>query len=314
MESAFDEFLGKHMRRGGRYVPARLQAALALLEKLRDLPSLRFGDHLAAKGSSGLKSHETFGQRVHSRLGLEVINKTHGRRSSNLSEWGQELLDRLGERGFGEADAEARSALIDAAQAELAVPLRAIIDQEPLEARPKGRSIEAVVRDLLQQAEEKGKAGDVAQYLVGAKLMQRFGREIPVHPVNRADRRARNDPDAKISDFEFGDAVLEVAVGLPDTKHIEQIVEGLDRSDREIWLLTRADRAATWRNELDRCEDTDKRRVVVTSVEAFIGQNITELGEFSAEGKNAQLRKLFDIYNEKWVGVVGHKGIRIVLK
>jgi hypothetical protein len=54
--------------------------------------------------------------------------------------------------------------------------------------------------------------------------------------------------------------------------------------------------------------------VVVTSVEAFVGQNITELGEFSAKGKADRLRALFDLYNERWVARVGTPGIRIVAK
>jgi hypothetical protein len=54
--------------------------------------------------------------------------------------------------------------------------------------------------------------------------------------------------------------------------------------------------------------------VVVTSVEAFVGQNITELAEFSTKGKATQFQALFDIYNTLWVEKVGTPGIRIVLK
>ena len=54
--------------------------------------------------------------------------------------------------------------------------------------------------------------------------------------------------------------------------------------------------------------------MVVTSVEAFVGQNITELGEFSAKGKLSQLQALFDLYNTRWISQVGTPGIRIVMK
>ena len=107
----------------------------------------------------------------------------------------------------------------------LAKPLRDIIEEEPLEARIEGRSAEAVIHDLLLQAEAKGKSGDVAQYLVGAKLALRFKREIPVHPANKSDRKSRSDKDAKLGDFVIENAVIEVAVGLPDEKHLEQIGE-----------------------------------------------------------------------------------------
>ncbi len=81
-----------------------------------------------------------------------------------------------------------------------------------------------------------------------------------------------------------------------------------------MWLLTRADRAQTWRTELEKLEDVDSRRVIVHSVEAFVGQNVTELGAFSAKGKALQLEMLFKLYNERWVAKVGTPGIKIVVK
>lgn len=171
-----------------------------------------------------------------------------------------------------------------------------------------------IIHDVLKQAEEKGKSGDVAQYLVGAKLALRFKRDVPVFPANKADRKSRSDREARLGDFELENAVIEVAVGLPDDKHISQVGEALEVSDAEVWLLTRADRVATWKNELSDSDGVDIRRVVVTSVEAFVGQNVTELGEFSAKGKLAQLQALFDLYNTRWISQVGTPGIRIVMK
>ena len=309
-----EDFVEKNMKKGSRFVAARLQTALALLEKLRDNPSLNLDDHLASKGSSGLESHETFGNAAHKRLNLEPINRNHGRRSSSLQDWGQKLLEILSEGGFADASPEARLTLIDLAQAALAAHLRSILEQEPLEVRVRGRTAEAVIRDLLKQAEDKGKSGDVAQYLVGAKLALRFNREMPVFPANKADRKSRSDSEARLGDFEIENAVIEVAVGLPDEKHVSQVAEALEDTDAEVWLLTRADRVATWKSELSSSEGLDIRRVVVTSVEAFVGQNVTELGEFSVKGKIVQLQALIELYNTKWVSQVGTPGIRIVMK
>lgn len=314
MSLELDEFLQKHMRKSGRYVPARLQAALALLEKLRGSPSLALENHLASKGSSGLESHETFGNLAHERLKLEPINKNHGRRSCSLQDWGQDLLDILAAAGFENAIADARENLITLTQQSFATILRGILEQEPLEVRIRGRSAEAVIRDLMRQAEEKGKAGDVAQYLVGAKLMLRFKREVPVRQANKGDRKSRSDPNARPGDFTIENAVIEVAVGLPDEKHIAQVAEALENTESEVWLLTRADRVSTWKSELEGFDGVDIRRVVVTSVEAFVGQNITELAEFSAKEKATQLHALFDLYNARWIDKVGTPGIRILVK
>ena len=105
-----------------------------------------------------------------------------------------------------------------------------------------------------------------------------------------------------------------MAVGFPDEKHISQVAAILDEADLEVWLLTRSDRVVTWQSELEKVGGLDSKRVVVTSVEAFVGQNITELGGFSTKGKGESLRTLFEIYNTEWVGKVGTPGIRIECK
>ena len=307
-------FVNGHMKKGGRLVAARLQTALALLEKLRTAPSLSLADHLASPGSSGLKSHETYGREAHKRLALKPINKNHGRRSSSLQDWGQELLEALRRSGFVETNPRARTRLIYTAQKFLGNELRAILDQDPMRVAVGTRTAEAVIGDLLTQAGVKNKTGDVAQYLVGAKLMLRFDITIPVHAANKPDRTSRSDSTPRLGDFEFNDAVIEVAVGPPDEKHIQQVAEILEDTTAEVWLLTRADRAAAWRNELENCNEIEMRRVVVASVEAFVGQNITELGGFSTASKANQLQALFAIYNSRWVEEVGTPGIRIEVK
>jgi hypothetical protein len=302
------------MKKGDRFVPARLQAALALLERLRDFPSLALNEHLSQSGSAGIQGHESFGDRALERLNLRPINKNHGRRSSNLPGWGQELLDAFAALGFANATPEVRNQVINEAQEIFAVPLRTIIDENPLEVHLRGRTAETVVSELLLAAEEKGKSGDVGQYLVGAKLALRFNREIPVYPANKSDRTSYVDLAPRLGDFEIENTVIEVAVGLPDDKHLQQIADIQEKSDAEVWLLTRADRVETWHRELKRVEGLEPRRVVVTSVEAFVGQNITELGDFSAKGKADRLRALFELYNTRWVAKVGTPGIRIQAK
>jgi hypothetical protein len=309
-----ENFLQTHAKKGGRFVPARLQTALALLERVRQYPSLSLGEHLSQPGSTGIKDHEDYGDKALERLHLQPINKNHGRRSSNLPGWGQQLLDAIAALGFTRAKRDARSRILDEAQQVFATALRTIIEEDPLEVRLRGRTAEATVRELLLAAEEKGKSGDVAQYLVGAKLALRLNRPIPVYPANKSDRTSRFDPAPRLGDFEIENAVIEVAVGIPDDKHLRQVAEIQDKSDAEVWLLTRADRVETWQKELANTEDVQIKRVVVTSVESFVGQNITELGEFSAKGKVEQLKALFALYNTRWVAKVGTPGIRIVAK
>lgn len=305
-------FLKEHAEERGRAIPARLQAMLALLESLRDTPQLDLKAHLSGSGQS-LVGHEGLGNRAHQRLDLKAINKNHGRRSSNLHSWGESLLRLLETAGFESLDSAGQEKILDEAQQGIGIELRAILEEEPLRFRALGKSAEAIVGDLLKQAEKRQKAGDVAQYLVGAKLALRFNREVPMHGANKGDRKSHTDTAARLGDFEIENSILEVAIGLPDEKHLQQIQDVLEHTDREVWLLTRDDRVSTWKNETSkRFVPQQLGRVVITSVESFVGQNVTELGEFSAAGKAKQFEKLVELYNTRVDELEVH-GVRISL-
>lgn len=307
------KFFDDHFKQANRFVPARLQAALALCERLRDEPALSLDEHKKSN-STGIVSHETYGKRAHARLNLELLNTTHGRRSNNIGGWGQPFLDLLRSMGFSDASSKARAKILDIAQQHLAQLIQGILDQEPLTVRVKGRSAHSIVSELLDQAEPKGKTGALAQYLIGAKLQLRFNRDIPVVPYNKKDRISRSDTRAKTGDFEIENSTIEVAVGLPDEKHILQLCDALKDKELELWLLTRQTRLLTWQQAIEEIDDIDTSRIVLCSVEAFVGQNITELGMFSSKGKSEQLQALFNLYNERWIEKLGPPGLRIVVK
>lgn len=311
----FDSFIKDKFNMSGVPVAAWLQTALALLERLRESPILQLEFHLSEAGQS-LASHETYGDKAHHRLGLEKINKNHGRRSSSIREWGQGLLDLLRKEKFEQLDDGGREAILDSVQVLIAEQLRGILNLEPLAVRVKGRSAEAIIADALGQADMKGRMAAVAQFLVGAKLQLRFPSKrdrIAVLPANKGDRKSRNDEQQRRGDFDLGEFVIEVTVAPPDTKHMEQVATILEDADAEVWLLVRGDRLQFWKSEIERSE-IDQRRVVVASIELFVGQNITELGDLSAKGKLEQLAELFRIYNDTWVAKLGSPGIRIVVK
>jgi hypothetical protein len=313
--AALDKFIKEKFNKSGSLVAARLQTALALLERLRELPNLQLAQHLSEAGQS-LISHETYGDNAHKRLSLEKINKNHGRRSSSIRDWGQGLLDLLKEEQFERLNDKRRASLLDCAQERMAEHLRGILNLEPLTVRVKGRSAEAVIAEALAQAESKGRMAMVAQYLVGAKLQLRFPSKldlIKVLPANKGDRKSRSDEQQRRGDFDLGEYVIEVTVAPPDAKHMDQVATILEDADAEVWLLVRGDRLQFWKAEIEGAE-LDQRRVVVASIELFVGQNVTELGDLSAKGKAEQLDKLFRIYNEVWVAKLGSPGIRIVIK
>lgn len=293
-----------------RLIPARLQAGLSLTERLRDVPSLDLESHLV-HGSSAIHSHANYGERVHERLGLRRIDAFYGRHSGRLREWGQLMLDAIAARGFAGAAPPARNILIDEAQDELAKALK-IVEEQPLMVILGKQTAESLIHDLLVVAAEKGVLREVAWCLVGAKLTLRFGASSL--GGRSCDDSGVVDANDVLSDLKIHSAVIKVAVDPVNTKGLRRIAETLKKSGTEVWLLTRSDRVNGWRSEVDDADDIDGKRVVVTSVEAFVGQNITELAEFSISGKTTQLSALFEIYNSQWIAKVGTPGMRIVLK
>lgn len=186
---------------------------------------------------------------------------------------------------------------------------------DPLRVQTQGKSAEAVVGELLCQADARNRAKDLAVHLVSAKLSLRFDREMPVSEVTKPDGNSKFYAAERFGHFEIENSILEVAIGLPDAKSLRQIDEALKNSRREVWLLTRDDRVTTWKNETSqRLTRRKLARLVVRSVESFVGQNITELGEFSAAGKAEQFKKLIELYNTRWVETIGASGISISME
>ncbi len=285
--------------KNGRVVPARLQSAIGLLESVREQPSLDLGDHRSGEGSSGLRSHETLGNTAHKRLKLTVINKNHGRRSSNLLEWGQPLLDVLGSNGFAKLAKNKKGCLLDAAQDVFAEAIRGFLATDPIGVSLHGHSSVSFVREILEAARDRHDLGAVSQYLVGAKLSLRFpDREVKIHPVNKGDRKSYSDKGARRADFDFDDVSIEVAAGAPDPKHLEQVVSVVENTSAQLWVLTSSRYQESWEKQLEDLVDKKRlRRVVVHSIEIFIGQNISEIAGFSAKQQESTLRELVETYN-----------------
>jgi hypothetical protein len=313
LKAKLDKLVDDHGSKGGVCVPARLQSMLALIESLRGNSSLLLAEHLSGAGQS-LKGHETAASSALKRLNLASLNKNSGRRSSNLHAWANPLLTIIAEAGFEKASEDQKIAMIDAAQDLIGAHLRQLIEEGPLRIKVQGKTAEAIIGELLKQAEKKNKGGDVAQYLVGAKLTIRLEIDIPIHGANKGDRKSHADTTARLGDFEIGSCIIEIAIGKPDDKHLEQIEEILDTTDREVWLLTREDRVAAWKNEIAQLLGKRVGRVVVASVESFVGQNITEMAGFCSSEKLVRIAQLVDVYNLTWVDAVGSPSIRISIE
>ncbi|HET6248170.1 MAG TPA: DUF4928 family protein [Tepidisphaeraceae bacterium] len=306
-KEAFSAWLDVHMVKSERNVPARLLTLLGLLERLRDTPTMDLISHRAPSGAQ-LIEHNGFVDAALARFKVESPVQEKGRRANNLNAWTPPLFEWLAANGFVRCDAKQRDEFLTALQSVAAARLVTINEDKPLVARyNKGTSI-AVIIDILDQAQAKKRAKDVAEYLVGAKLEIRYGNGV-VEPKHV------NAPSlAKLADFRVGNAAIEVTIAeRADKSHLDQVKEILKNTGLEIWLLTRLKDREKWQIGIDAVLGaTEASRVAVVGIEAFVGQNISEIGKFDPDKVKKTLAALFARYADAWLPRFGAGGLRIV--
>lgn len=305
-QDSFIAWVDAHMTKGGNDVPARLLTLLGLLERLRETPSLHIDAHKAASGMQ-LIEHNGFVDKALARFGVVSPVQEKGRRSNNLHAWANPLFDWLRRAGYAEGQTVVNDDLLLGAQDVAAKRLAVINEDKPLIARYHRGTAVAIIADLLDQAQEKKRAKDVAEYLVGAKLELRFGEGV-VTPKN-----VNTPSGANLADFRIGNMAIEVTtVERPDKSHLDQLAGILSNTNLQVWFLARLRDRERWQTAIDATFDALASRVVVADVETFVGQNITEIGKFRTDDVRAELARLFDQYRRRWLPPVGAGGLRIV--
>lgn len=301
---SFETWLATHMRLGENVTPSRLIVLLAALERLRETPTLAVGDHLTPNGQQLIKHNKHVKQAL-ARFAIDTPVAEYGRRASNVSAWIGPLFALLGEQGFAAIPETERHRLLEFMGAIAAGRVKSINEAEPLVARYSRGTARAVLVDLLNQAQMKNRAKDVAEYLVGAKLEMLYGGES----VKRKDV---NTP-SEFGDFRVGNAAIEVTVNSVDSRHIEQVGRVLSNTSLDFWLFVRTRDRANWQKRIDASlSELSERRVVVTDIEGYLCANVTERGNFMSANVETAFAKLFEIYNERWLPRAGGGGIRIV--
>jgi len=159
------------------------------------------------------------------------------------------------------------------------------------------RSLRTVVRDVLQQAEERQKntpgmnyVGGVMQHMIGAKLDCALG-------AGKFEHNSFSTSDAQTGrpgDFFIGDVAIHVTTS-PGEAVIERCRDNLDDGYRPV--LVTMQRGLTVAEALaDNAGIAD--RIDVFEIEQFIALNLYELGNFAAEGRRVAVADLVNRYNE----------------
>ena len=127
----FDNWLDKHMMKGGADMPGRLVTAMALLERLREKPILNVSAHVAESGMQ-LEDHNRFAAMALDRFGITSPVSEWGRRSSNLHGWIGPLFEWLELSGYNSASGKEKEVILLEAQSLAAQRLDAINQGNPL--------------------------------------------------------------------------------------------------------------------------------------------------------------------------------------
>lgn len=147
-----------------------------------------------------------------------------------------------------------------------------------------------IVRSLLREADETGKAGPVAEYLVGAKLQLRF----PHIEVENKSYSTADEVTGRPGDFFIEDTAFHVTVH-PTPGHFDRCRQNLNQGLRPYIIVpdeyltgTRQNANLIWPG-----------RIAVESIESFVSQNLDELSTFSKSKTKSNLRSLIEMYNRR---------------
>lgn len=174
--------------------------------------------------------------------------------------------------------------------------VRAFFSSKPFVLRfDVSKSLRAVIRDLLEQAEKRQRKGSgtmyvgtVIQHLVGAKLDLVLG-GIPHFGASVADEGSGRD-----ADFLTGDTAIHVTT-TPGEGLIRKCKRNLAGGLRPVIVTSEKGTAvAQGLAELAGVAE----RIDVLDVEQFIAGNLYEHGRFESEGRRGWAEKLIARYNE----------------
>lgn len=283
-----------------------IAGALVVLDALKSNFNLDIDAH-TAKGGSQIKGAS--GPKV------KAILARYGETRRFVSEGGRtnrglrgdirSMLDAIGVSDLGSLDEAERTDIIDKLQRFLVDKVREWHNRQRLRVEySPAKSTRAIIKDLLKTARDSGKGGQVAQYLVGAKLEQRLR-----HAGVTVSNESYSTADVQLNrqgDFLIGDTVFHVTLA-PAPPLYEKCKWNLDNGYR-VFLLVPEDVVVGVRQNADA---TASGRIAVEAIESFVGQNIEEMSNFSAEKLRQEFLELLNTYNRRVDAVEIDKSVMI---
>lgn len=271
-----------------------IAGGLILLEHMREKFSLSINDYKASqsdqlKGATPSAVAEILKRHGEKRL----LSKEAGRTNRGLMKNLALLLKLLVDSGISTISAPKQKEFLGEMQRILVDKASAVLDGKKLcFRRAGGMTSRMAVAGIMEQAKSRGKHGDVAEYLVGAKLALRF----PDIQVRNTSANAADDQSGEHGDFRINESVFHVTVS-PNHGHYEKCAENL-KNNLRVFMLVSDDVLHGTRQNVEGNEEI-RGRVAVESIESFVSQNIEELSVFSEDDVADKFCALIDTYNNR---------------
>jgi hypothetical protein len=148
----------------------------------------------------------------------------------------------------------------------------------------------AAVHEVLKQAGQVGKAGPVAQYLVGAKLQLRF----PNVEIGNDRYSAPDVQTGRQGDFQVQDTAFHVTVS-PTQAVYQKCIQNIQAGLRVYLLVPDSFVVGARQN----AQTTAADQIAVESIESFVANNVEELSQFAKNELVGGFRRLLQKYNER---------------
>ena len=283
----FDSFKSSSGEEPKTYVVC---AGLAVLERMRSSFPLKRNDYVTP--GNQVKTSGLLIQSILRRNGEERrFTSEGGRTTRGTVPAAERLVKELNDMRLlaGLSDKE-RGRVVDELQVWLVERVRDYFDRQKIEIEVNlSKPSPQIVGDILAAAGSK--VGAVAQHLVGAKLAVRFPHlEIANFSYTTADQQL-----GRPGDFVVSDTAFHVTVS-PMPPVLEKC-DGNLRDGFRSMLLVPESRLQAARQMAEAIDVRD--RVGIVSIEAFVGQNIEELGGFGKAQLAENFRAMLAKYNER---------------
>lgn len=269
-----------------------IATALVVLNRLQENYQLEFSEHVAEggmqiKGASGaavasiLKS---FGEE-------RPFAKEGGRTNRGGPLEVRSLLEMLKRLRLDEKSVANRNIALEAMKLFLVDRVKDFHNRQKIKLTfNPALSTWHIIHNLLSEAVTVGKAGYVAQHLVGAKLQLRF----PDIVVSNESASTADLPTQRPGDFLIGHTAFHITVA-PMPPVFDKCRHNIQQGFKPFLLVP--DNKLIGARQI--AEQTCEQQIAVESIESFVSQNINEVSDFNKDKLTSSFKDLLFIYNHR---------------